>query len=111
MCACFKLTSVFAFENGWTTSNQIQIIRMDCEKTIYSIHPSPKDIGLPYGGIYYQTHGGGPEGGYLQSRGKIYSVSRSWGEPWAVTKVNGVLHFRKNESGDEKGYVRFVPNF
>lgn len=78
--------------------------------TIYSIHQNPKSIGFPIGGIYYQTYGGGPEGGYLMSRGKLYSVHRSWGEKWTLTRENGVLHFRENEIGDKKGYVKFVQN-
>lgn len=45
---------------------------------------------------YYQTYGGGPEGGFLvqikDEREIIYEVERNWGEPWCITELpNAVL--------------------
>ena len=68
---------------------------------------------------YYQTYGGGPEGGYWvrefyningsDPRQEVYSVERSWGEPFKVKKVNGLLHY--NECGDgTAGTLRIIPN-
>ena len=38
-------------------------------------------------GTYYQTYGGGPEGGFLLSNdNKWYELDRTWHQPWKVTK-------------------------
>ncbi len=34
--------------------------------------------------IYYQTYGGGDEGGYFVQNGLVYEVNRSWGTPFTV---------------------------
>jgi len=78
----------------------------DCEWSyVYNLIKSPKKIGLPYNGIYYQTYGGGPEGGYLIAEGKVYSVNRNWFETWTLEEAKGVLHFKTD--GDAT-YVKFV---
>jgi len=38
---------------------------------------------------YYQTAGGGPEGGYVLFDSYLYSVTRHWYEDWSSTKMNG----------------------
>ena len=39
------------------------------------------------GGRYYQTYGGGPEGGYvILPNEEIYEVNRSWGKPFEIVK-------------------------
>jgi hypothetical protein len=52
------------------------------------IHPSNKDL-APYAtGIFYQTYGGGPEGGYVKMPdGAILKVERTWGQPFKVMET------------------------
>lgn len=41
---------------------------------------------------YYQTFGGGPEGGYITLDGAVYKVERGWGTPFGEPeKVEGVM--------------------
>ena len=51
---------------------------------------------------YYQTYGGGPEGGYFIKRTyfkhgghneEIFSVHRNWGKPFTARPVRGVTEF------------------
>ena len=37
-------------------------------------------------GTYYQTYGGGPEGGFYKTREGWYEIDRTWHQPWKVTK-------------------------
>ena len=36
-------------------------------------------------GTYYQTYGGGPEGGYYKTNERWYRLHRTWYETWRVT--------------------------
>lgn len=36
-------------------------------------------------GTYYQTYGGGPEGGYYKTKERWYHLHRTWHQPWTVT--------------------------
>ena len=36
-------------------------------------------------GTYYQTYGGGPEGGYYKTNERWYRLHRTWHQPWTVT--------------------------
>jgi hypothetical protein len=36
-------------------------------------------------GTYYQTYGGGPEGGYYKTNERWYRLHRTWYQPWTVT--------------------------
>ena len=48
---------------------------------------------------YYQTYGGGPEGGYFVKDEKVWKVRRCWFQPWSVEEVpNSVLEY---EPADE----------
>jgi hypothetical protein len=38
---------------------------------------------------YYQTAGGGPEGGYVLFDSDVYSVTRDWFQDWSSTKLVG----------------------
>jgi hypothetical protein len=40
---------------------------------------------------YYQTFGGGPEGGYIKKDDEVYRVSRGWGQPWKVELLKNVV--------------------
>jgi hypothetical protein len=45
---------------------------------------------------YYQTHGGGPEGGYFVKdldgpNEAVYRVSRGWYQPWRVDKLKDIF--------------------
>jgi len=52
--------------------------------------PGNKELAKLKKGVYYQTFGGGPEGGYvLLTNGDVYSVKRGWFEPFKATKLNG----------------------
>lgn len=50
---------------------------------------------------YYQTYGGGPEGGYITDGTILAKVHRDWGVPFSVKVVNGTLVFRPGD--DKKG--------
>jgi len=46
--------------------------------------------------MYYQTYGGGPEGGYITLDDKVYAVQRNWGTPFGEPeKVDGRLEIRR----------------
>ncbi len=49
------------------------------------IHPDNKEL-APYAtGTFYQTYGGGPEGGYVKMPdGTLLGVERTWGQPFKV---------------------------
>jgi len=64
-----------------------------------------------YGGTYYNTYGGGPEGGYLVIPDpepvcdtypfKVYEICRNWGKPWEFTRRMNtmlVLDYDKNQN-------------
>ena len=71
-----------------------------------------------YKTTYFQTFGGGGEGGYFLRTfygangfdpvDEVYSVERSWGTPFVVIlKIDGLLDY--NEAGDgTKGTVRYL---
>jgi hypothetical protein len=64
---------------------------------------------------YYQTFGGGPEGGYFVVREvptcatgcgcelSIYEVSRTWGEPWTITALPAGTMFKYEAANEEEG--------
>ena len=45
-------------------------------------------------GYYFQTYGGGPEGGYVVSLDTktVWSVERNWGVPFTMREISGCLH-------------------
>ena len=60
-----------------------------------------------YQTTYYETFGGGPQGGYFvrtfypiegEWKDEVYSVHRTWGNPFTATKLPGTLKY--NEDGD-----------
>jgi hypothetical protein len=54
------------------------------EMNIYSI---VKDMQVgDLTGTYYQTYGGGPEGGFYHTQDGWYELDRTWHQPWKVTK-------------------------
>lgn len=55
------------------------------------------EVGGDIEGTYYETYGGGPEGGYVvTSDSRVYKVDRNWGKPWTIHLMpsNCVLHVR-----------------
>lgn len=71
---------------------------------VYSVVPVTSETfaGMPpgfYKGLktYYQTFGGGPEGGYIAkmnqgaSADTVYRVSRGWFQPWKVEEMKNVV--------------------
>ena len=68
---------------------------------------------------YFQTYGGGPEGGYFlrvfqplngfDPLEEVYRVERKWGAAFTVEKVNGGLDYNENGDGT-MGTVRFLPS-
>jgi hypothetical protein len=56
---------------------------------------------------YYQTSGGGPEGGYITvDKGRkhdvVYKLSRSWHQPWTVEQVE-YKYFEYEPADEAKG--------
>lgn len=91
----------------------------DPEEEWMDIYERPHDFG-PYCGnhahlqpykdfIYYQCWGGGPEGGYIAGgRDLLCRVNRTWGEPFTVEPVVGVIHFRRRIGGAWNMRMRIV---
>ena len=72
---------------------KVQTIIHDWEE-VYSVQ-SLSDINK----IYYQTYGGGPEGGYFVESNKVFKVERNWFQPFEIDEIpNAVLEY---ESSDE----------
>ena len=70
-----------------------------------------------YKTTYFQTFGGGGEGGYFLRTfygangfdpiNEVYIVGRNWGLPFTAEKIEGVLDY--NERGDgTAGTIRFI---
>jgi len=56
-------------------------------------------------GTYYQTYGGGPEGGYLVlHNGDVFSIERSWFERFTSDKCKNVK-FEYIPQNEMKGIV------
>lgn len=55
----------------------------------YSVLNFQKSAGTDFpSGIYFQTYGGGPEGGYvIDEFGKLYKVHRDWFKPFTMEKL------------------------
>ena len=65
--------------------------------TIYNIVKDMKVGDLT--GTYYQTYGGGPEGGFLLSNdNKRYELDRTWYQPWKVTRRSDIIVLFKSEN-------------
>jgi hypothetical protein len=69
---------------------------------------------------YFQTYGGGPEGGYIErvfwnaedkiEKRELYRVERSWGNPFSVTYIPDKKI--KNEVTEDEGFttrIKAVP--
>jgi hypothetical protein len=73
------------------------------QETVYSVSPAADYIGdikslqKFIGFTYYQTYGGGPEGGYFYNGATVYAVSRGWGTPFKARKLKGGLLYQKGE--------------
>lgn len=54
-------------------------------------------------GTYYQTYGGGPEGGIYRTKDAWYDIDRGWYKPWKLVQLEShVIHFnREYEMGEE----------
>lgn len=47
---------------------------------------------------YYQTFGGGPEGGYFVKDKKVWKVRRSWYNPWSIEELeNTILEYEAED--------------
>ena len=66
--------------------------------------------------VYYQTYGGGPEGGYFSRcfhhnnkivKREIYMVHRSWGNPFSVELLHG-KKLKYREEDEMKGITQAV---
>jgi len=87
----------------------ILIVKKEWEE-VYSVRDVSevlKDVHKMWEGAkYYQTFGGGPEGGYFMTPESgflgmeaVFKVRRSWGQPWKIDIIrNAVLEY---EPADE----------
>jgi hypothetical protein len=75
-----------------------KIVREDWEE-VYSVRPVSEVYDDDHAMFqkdakYYQTFGGGPEGGYFVTSedwgSKVYGVRRGWGEPFTLKPLKGV---------------------
>ena len=76
---------------------------------VYYATDETLEMGLPYKGTYYQTFGGGPEGGWLVVGTDVYDVSRNWFEKWSVKKMAGVLHVVEMDEVGGLWRCKYVP--
>lgn len=51
------------------------------------------------GGVFYQTYGGGPSGGYVVKDNKIYSVNCEVMSQWQFRELKGRLKFHETSDG------------
>jgi len=51
---------------------------------VYSVNSDYVILG--HTGTYYETYGGGGEGGFFFTNNKWYSVDRNWNVPWTMKK-------------------------
>ncbi len=68
------------------------------------------EVGGDIEGTYYETYGGGPEGGYVvTSELQVYEVSRNWGEPWITQLMSSdcVLHVRPMPDAPSPDYCEY----
>lgn len=91
------------------SSSNIQTILHDWEE-VYSVKPVNANLWtqdtpqFQTGTTYYQTYGGGPEGGYFvkdysPATSRVFKVERNWFQPWSVEEVeNAILEY---EPADE----------
>lgn len=59
---------------------------------------------------YYQTFGGGPEGGYIRKDDEVYRVSRGWGQPWRLEQLKNVaLEYEpENQKAGQTARIRKI---
>jgi len=53
---------------------------------VYSVNTNYEILGFV--GTYYETYGGGPEGGFFFTNDKWYAVDRTWNEFWAMNECS-----------------------
>jgi len=58
-----------------------EVYSIDCPVSIVTYFNGPC--------AYYQTQGGGPEGGYVLFDSDVYAVSRTWFQPWVSKLLKG----------------------
>ena len=66
------------------------------DMTIYNIVKDMKVGDLT--GTYYQTYGGGPEGGFFHTKDGWYELDRTWYQPWKVTKRPDIVVLFNSEN-------------
>jgi hypothetical protein len=66
----------------------------DQEEQVYSVENC---YILDKYGTYYQTYGGGPEGGYFLYKKNWYAVERTWFKPWTMTPCTPRIYTPQNE--------------
>lgn len=64
--------------------------------TIYNIVKDMKVGDLT--GTYYETYGGGPQGGFYQTKDGWYELDAGWWQPWTVTKRPDISVLFKSEN-------------
>ena len=55
-------------------------------------------------GKFYMTYGGGPEGGYFVRGNRLYNITRTWGQPWGLERIFGMMLI-VNTDGDSVNFV------
>lgn len=80
------------------------------ELDVYSVE---RDFKITIGGdeitgTYYQTYGGGPEGGYLFNGEEVFALSRTWDEEWKVSPSADEFEITSYSHYGEKRYKLFI---
>jgi hypothetical protein len=83
-------------------------------ETVYYKGPFSKFTGDSFPEVhhftYYQTYGGGPEGGYITDGTEIFAVHRSWFTLWSLTVIKGktIEYEEENMIKCEQAKVRLI---
>ena len=68
-------------------------------ESYWTLGKDTAQYGKLYEGVYYQTYGGGPSGGYVVRDNKYYAVHYTWSDGWSVKELQGRLKFIKTDDG------------
>jgi hypothetical protein len=89
--------------------NDVRIVEPE-ELDVYSVEHDFKITigGDEITGTYYQTYGGGAEGGYLFNGEEVFALSRTWGEEWKVSPSADEFEITSYSHYGEKRYKLFI---
>ena len=81
----------------------------DTYEEVYAVHQF-SDPEAQRQGTYYQTYGGGPEGGYLVTLSGIWKIHRGWFDRWSYTRCecSGLEFHPENQDEGVTARIRLL---